>query len=194
MKASPGRPLPRGTGTMSPTSLRRGSRVFGAMPRLASALGLALAAFIAQPDSISLAHARGRQLGPRYDLLSRHGVVADRACRRRRDARPRAVPGPEQLPDLSLRGQLGLREPGGHRLRRGTIKELSFWPRTWHLALTVAALLSSWLLIQTVFAFHYARRYDDRARPGSPEPAELLPGLFGNPTTWTSRTTRSWSA
>lgn len=40
-----------------------------------------------------------------------------------------------------------------------TIGELDFWSRTWHLALTIVALISSWLLIQTVFAFHYARRY-----------------------------------
>ena len=56
----------------------------------------------------------------------------------------------------------------------GTIKELAFWPRAWHLALTVGALVSSWLLIQTVFAFHYARRYYDRAGRDSAEPAELL--------------------
>jgi uncharacterized membrane protein len=40
-----------------------------------------------------------------------------------------------------------------------TIKDLSFWPKAWHLALTFAALTSSWLVIQTVFALHYARRY-----------------------------------
>jgi uncharacterized membrane protein len=40
-----------------------------------------------------------------------------------------------------------------------TIKGLAFWPKAWHLALTIAALMSSWLLIQTVFGFHYARRY-----------------------------------
>jgi uncharacterized membrane protein len=39
-----------------------------------------------------------------------------------------------------------------------TTRELTFWPRAWHLALAVAALISPWLLIQTVFAFHYARR------------------------------------
>jgi len=39
------------------------------------------------------------------------------------------------------------------------VKEISFWPKTWHIALSVLALMSSWLLIQTVFAFHYARRY-----------------------------------
>ena len=41
----------------------------------------------------------------------------------------------------------------------GTISKLAFWPRAWHLALTIDALISSWLVIQTVFAFHYARRY-----------------------------------
>jgi len=41
----------------------------------------------------------------------------------------------------------------------GTIRELQFWARAWHLALTIAALVSSWLLIHTVFAFHYAHRY-----------------------------------
>ncbi len=40
-----------------------------------------------------------------------------------------------------------------------TIRELDTWPKAWHLALTIGALISSWLLIQTVFAFHYARRY-----------------------------------
>ena len=48
-----------------------------------------------------------------------------------------------------------------------TIKGLEFWPKAWHLALTIAALLSSWLVIQTVFGFHYARRYyrDEQRQP-----------------------------
>ena len=41
----------------------------------------------------------------------------------------------------------------------GTIRDLPFWARAWHLALTITALVSSWLLIQTVFALHYAHRY-----------------------------------
>jgi uncharacterized membrane protein len=41
----------------------------------------------------------------------------------------------------------------------GDIKELAFWPRTLRLSLSVAALLLSWLLIHTLFAFHYARLY-----------------------------------
>jgi uncharacterized membrane protein len=41
----------------------------------------------------------------------------------------------------------------------GDIKDLPFWPRAERLTLSVAALLLSWLLIHTVFAFHYARLY-----------------------------------
>jgi uncharacterized membrane protein len=41
----------------------------------------------------------------------------------------------------------------------GTIRGLAPGPKAWHLALTIAALLSSWLLINTVFAFHYARSH-----------------------------------
>ena len=41
----------------------------------------------------------------------------------------------------------------------GDIKTLPFWPRAEHLALSIGALLLSWLLIHTLFAFHYARLY-----------------------------------
>jgi uncharacterized membrane protein len=41
----------------------------------------------------------------------------------------------------------------------GTIRELAFGPKAWHLTLTIVALMSSWLAIQTVFGFHYARAY-----------------------------------
>jgi uncharacterized membrane protein len=41
----------------------------------------------------------------------------------------------------------------------GTIKDLEAWQKAARLALTVVALTSSWVLIQTIFAFHYARRY-----------------------------------
>ena len=49
----------------------------------------------------------------------------------------------------------------------GTIKELEAWSKVWRLTLTVVALTSSWVLIQTVFAFHYARRYshDEKHSP-----------------------------
>ena len=41
----------------------------------------------------------------------------------------------------------------------GDIKELAFWPRAQRLTLSITALLLSWLLIHTLFAFHYARLY-----------------------------------
>jgi uncharacterized membrane protein len=41
----------------------------------------------------------------------------------------------------------------------GDFRSLSFWPRAEHLTLSITALLLSWLLIQTLFAFHYARWY-----------------------------------
>jgi len=41
----------------------------------------------------------------------------------------------------------------------GDTKDLPFWPRAERMTLSVAALLLSWLLIHTLFAFHYARLY-----------------------------------
>ena len=41
----------------------------------------------------------------------------------------------------------------------GDIEHLTFWPRAERLTLSVTALFLSWLLIHTVFAFHYARMY-----------------------------------
>ena len=41
----------------------------------------------------------------------------------------------------------------------GDVKSLDFWPKALHIGLSIAALLLSWMLIHTVFAFHYARRY-----------------------------------
>jgi len=41
----------------------------------------------------------------------------------------------------------------------GDVKSLEFWPKALHVGLAIAALLLSWMLIHTVFAFHYARRY-----------------------------------
>jgi uncharacterized membrane protein len=66
----------------------------------------------------------------------------------------------------------------------GDIRDLRFWPRAGHLTLSITALLLSWLLIQTLFAFHYARWYYSREReskmhrgglkfPGDKEPDYL---------------------
>ena len=55
-----------------------------------------------------------------------------------------------------------------------SLKGLPFWPRAWHLILSIVALIGSWLLIQTVFALHYARRYYAGRRGEPSTPAELL--------------------
>lgn len=55
-----------------------------------------------------------------------------------------------------------------------TLKGLAFWPKAWHLSLAVLALMASWMLIQTVFAFHYARRYYAASRHLAPTVEELV--------------------
>lgn len=55
----------------------------------------------------------------------------------------------------------------------GQFKQLEFWPRMGHLALSVVALILSWLLIQTLFAFHYARGYYN-GDPNADNPAHGL--------------------
>jgi uncharacterized membrane protein len=50
----------------------------------------------------------------------------------------------------------------------GEMSDLSYWPRTARLTLSIAALLLSWLLIHTVFAFHYAHLYYLQPRGQAP--------------------------
>ena len=54
---------------------------------------------------------------------------------------------------------------------------LGLWPRMVHLALMGLSLAGAWLLVQVVFALHYARRYYLPSR-GESEPARglLFPG------------------
>ena len=57
------------------------------------------------------------------------------------------------------------------------IKDLSAMQRYGHLALSMAALASSWLLMQTVFAFRYAHVYYQVEADGTPAGAGLeFPG------------------
>jgi len=59
----------------------------------------------------------------------------------------------------------------------GNLRDLPFWPRAWHVTLSIVALTLSWLLIQTLFAFHYARRYYSHRRDPEAEPHGLqFPG------------------
>lgn len=57
------------------------------------------------------------------------------------------------------------------------VKNATVWLRSWHLALAVLALTLSWLLIQTLFGFHYARRYYTHSSDPDCEPKGLaFPG------------------
>jgi len=59
----------------------------------------------------------------------------------------------------------------------GDVKSLEFWPKALHLGLSVAALVLSWMLIHTVFAFHYARRYYAPASLEGPAAGLKFPGV-----------------
>jgi uncharacterized membrane protein len=132
---------------------------FGAMQRLGTALVIAAAAFLLQPDSIAW-HTRAvaswdlgafAYLGLAWALIAQANAKATRDHALSQDQSGYViflfVVGAACASIVAIGFVVG------------TIRDLSFWPRAWHLALTVAALLSSWLLIQTVFAFHYAHRY-----------------------------------
>jgi uncharacterized membrane protein len=56
----------------------------------------------------------------------------------------------------------------------GPLKDLPFWPRAGRLALSIVALMSSWLLIQTVFALRYASRYYAASRRDAGVPGGLV--------------------
>jgi uncharacterized membrane protein len=131
----------------------------GAMQRLAVVLTVAIAAFLAQPGSI-LWHTRAVvswdlrvlvYLCLAWWLIARSdvGMTRDHAL------------GQDQSGYVIFLFVVGAACASivATGFVVGTIKELAFWPRAWHLTLTIGALISSWLLVQTVFAFHYARRY-----------------------------------
>ena len=148
---------------------------FGAMQRLGTALGLAIVAFLVQPDAISW-HTRIvaswdlgalAYLGLAWMLMAKAdaGVTRDHALSQDQSGYIifLFVVGASCASIVAIGFVVG------------TIRDLPFWIRAWHLALTIAALVSSWLLIQTVFAFHYAHRY--YAGPHG-ETAAVAPLLF----------------
>ena len=56
-------------------------------------------------------------------------------------------------------------------------KDFSGTERTLHIAMSVVALIASWLFIQTIFAFRYAHRYYHEERQHEPDGAGLqFPG------------------
>jgi uncharacterized membrane protein len=148
---------------------------FGAMRRLGAALVVAAAAYLAQPDSISW-HTR---LVASWDLGTLAYLGLAWALIAQADAR---VTREHALSEDQSGIFIFLFVVGAACASIvaigfvvGTIRDLPFWARTWHLALTIAALVSSWLLIQTVFAFRYAHRY--YAGPHG-EPAPTAPLIF----------------
>jgi uncharacterized membrane protein len=160
------------TATSRPWILR-----VGAMQRLAVALAVAGFAFLAQPASISW-HTRAVaswDLGVLAYLCLAWWLIA------RADAgvtRDHAL-GQDQSGYIIFLFVVGAACASIVAIGfvAGTISELAFWPRAWHLALTVDALISSWLVIQTVFAFHYARRYYAiLRRTPSAQPELVFPG------------------
>jgi uncharacterized membrane protein len=147
---------------------------FGAMQRLGLALALAGIALVALPDAISW-HTRliaswdlGAlvYLGLAWGLITRSDAKGTRAHALVQDQSSYVIFLFVVCASFASIVAIGF--------VAGTIRALGFWPRTWHLTLTVAALMSSWLLIQTVFAFHYARRYYDAARQAGAESADLV--------------------
>jgi uncharacterized membrane protein len=148
-----------------------------ATQRLGLALMLAAAAFAAQPDSVSW-HTRAVaswDLGSLIYLGLAWGLIA---CSDAETTRDHAL-------SQDLSGYLiflfvvsaSCASIVAIGFVVGTIKDLPFWSRAWHLTLTVAALISSWVLIQTVFAFHYARSYYvGENRSQSPIPELNFPG------------------
>ena len=56
-------------------------------------------------------------------------------------------------------------------------QDLSGMQRTLHIAMSVIALIASWLFIQTMFAFHYAHRYYHEEMQNEPDgPGLQFPG------------------
>jgi len=132
---------------------------FGAMQRLGTALGVSIVAFLMQPDSISW-HTRivaSWDLGALAYLGLAWTLMAKSDARVTRDH----ALSQDQSGYIIFLFVVGASCASIVAIGFvvGTIRDLPFWIRAWHLAMTIAALVSSWLLIQTVFAFHYAHRY-----------------------------------
>jgi uncharacterized membrane protein len=146
----------------------------GAMQRLAVVLTVAVAIFLAQPDSISW-HTRAVvswDVGVLVYLCLAWWLIARADASMTRDH----ALGQDQSGYVIFLFVVGAACASIVAIGFvvSTIKELAFWSRAWHLTLTIDALISSWLLIQTVFAFHYARRYYAIVRRQRTTPAELL--------------------
>ena len=147
------------TRTQTNTALARWIDRLGAEQRLAAALAVAIVSYVAQPDSVSW-HTRlvaSWDTGTVVYLLLAWLIIG---CADAQSTRAHALAQDTSGYIIFL---FVVAAACASIVAIGfvvaTIHGLAFWPKTWHLALTIIALISSWLLIQTVFAFHYARRY-----------------------------------
>lgn len=147
------------TRTQNTTALARWIDRLGAEQRLAAALAVAIVSYVAQPDSVSW-HTRlvaSWDAGTVVYLLLAWLIIG---CADAQSTRAHALAQDTSGYIIFL---FVVAAACASIVAIGfvvaTIHGLAFWPKTWHLALTIIALISSWLLIQTVFAFHYARRY-----------------------------------
>jgi uncharacterized membrane protein len=132
---------------------------FGAMQRLGAALCVAAIAFLALPDSVAW-HARivgTWDLGALAYLGFAWALIVKSDARMTRDHALSQDQSGYVIFLFVVGASCACILAIGFVV--GAIRELSFWSRATDLALTVVALVSSWLLIQTVFAFHYAHRY-----------------------------------
>ena len=148
---------------------------FGAMWRLGAAFLVAAVAYVVQPDSISW-HTRivaSWDLGALAYLGFAWWLIAGADARVTRDH----ALGQDQSGYIIFLFVVGAACASIVAIGFvvGTIRDLPFWARAWHLMLTIVALVSSWVLIQTVFTFRYAHRY--YAGPHG-EPAPATPLLF----------------
>ena len=56
------------------------------------------------------------------------------------------------------------------------VKQLTGWERAGHVVLGVVALVGSWLMMHTIYAFHYAHRYYIDQKSGTPDGGLDFPG------------------
>lgn len=131
----------------------------GAKQRLAAALALAVATYVAVPDSVSW-HTR---LVASWDVATLAYLALAWTIVGLADAQSTRAHALAQDTSGYVIFLFVLGAACASTVAIGfvvaTIKGLAFWPKAWHLTLTIAALMSSWLAIQTVFTFHYARAY-----------------------------------